>query len=64
MEDIKKAIRNLEQSLDRLETALLQTKKEKLQAVDKVDELKSLLRKTHERLNTALEKYHQEQGSE
>lgn len=64
MEEIKKAINGLEQALVSLETALLKSKKDKEQAVAKVDELKNVIHTTYTRLDTALTAYHQDQGSE
>ncbi len=64
MEDIKRAIGNLEQALVKLETALLQTKKDKAQALSEVAELKNVIKKTYSKLDHALTAYHQEQGSE
>lgn len=64
MDDIKRAIGNLEQALVKLETALHQTKKDKSQALDEVTELKNVIRKTYSRLDHALTAFHQEQGSE
>lgn len=64
MEEIKKAINGLERALVSLETALLQTKKDKEQSIAKVDELKRVIQITYERLDNALTTYHQDQGSE
>ncbi|MBO7244831.1 MAG: hypothetical protein J6V53_06085 [Alphaproteobacteria bacterium] len=64
MEEIKKAINGLEQALVSLETALLQTKKDKEQSIAKVDELKKVIHTTYSRLDSALLAYHQDQGSE
>lgn len=64
MEEIKKAINSLEQAVVSLETALLQSKKDKDQALSKVNELKNVIRTTYTRLDTALTAYHQDQGSE
>ena len=47
-----------------LETALLQTKKDKEQSCAKVDELKKVIQTTYNRLDNALTAYHQDQGSE
>ena len=62
MEDIKKAVANLEQAVVKLETALYQTKKDKEQAIDKVTELKNVIRKTYMRIDNALGTFHQNQG--
>lgn len=64
MEEIKKAINGLERALVSLETALLQTKKDKEQSCAKVDELKKVIQTTYSRLDNALTAYHQDQGSE
>ncbi len=64
MEDIKRAVANLEQAVVKLETALHQSKKDKEQAVSKVEELKNVIRKTYMRIDNALGTFHQNQGGE
>lgn len=64
MDDIKTAISNLEKSVLRLESVLHQSKKDKEQAVSKVEELKGVIRNAYNRLDRVLTSVRQGQGGE
>ena len=59
MEQIKQAIKNLEQSVVRLETAVHTTKKNNSHALEEIATLKTIIRQTHDRIDKALSRYHQ-----
>ncbi len=60
MEDIKNALANLETAVLKLETAVHQSKKTQTQTIEKVGELKDVVRTTYERLDKALTSFRQE----
>lgn len=57
MEQMKNAINALEAAVLRLETAVHAAKKERLGAKEQIDELKTVLKITYERLDKALADY-------
>jgi len=54
MEQIKQAIKNLEQSVLRLESAVHATKKNNGRASEEIATLKNVIRQTHDRIDRAL----------
>lgn len=57
MERMKNAINALETAVLRLETAVHASKKERLGAKEKIDELKTVIKTTYDRLDKALADY-------
>lgn len=57
MEQMKNAINALEAAVLRLETAVHASKKERVSAKEQIDELKTVLKITYERLDKALVDY-------
>lgn len=62
MEQIKSAITQLEQAVLKLETAVHLSKKEHTQSMEKISELKQVLRRTYDRLDKALDTYKKGEG--
>ncbi len=54
MEEIKEALKSLEQAVLKLETAVHVAKKEHVHAVEEVRELKSVIKTAYHRLDKAL----------
>ena len=63
MEQIKEAIKNLEQSVIRLEAAVHATKKNTTRTTEEIATLKNVIRQTHDRIDRALQKYHEKAGA-
>ena len=63
MEQIKEAIKNLEQSVIRLEAAVHATKKNTTQTTEEIATLKNVIRQTHDRIDHALQKFHEKAGA-
>lgn len=57
MERMKNAINALEAAVLRLETAVHASKKERLSAKEQIDELKTVIKTTYDRLDKALADY-------
>ncbi len=57
MEQMKNAINALEAAVLRLETAVHASKKERLGAKEQIDELKTVIKTTYDRLDKALADY-------
>ncbi len=62
MEQVKQAIKNLEQSVIHLEAAVHASKKNTIRATEEVATLKNVIRQTHNRIDHALQKYHEKAG--
>lgn len=62
MEQIKSAITQLEQAVLKLETVVHLSKKEHTQSIEKISELKQVLRRTYDRLDKALDTYKKGEG--
>jgi len=60
MEQTKSALTALEQAVLKLETAVYETKKNQAQLSEEVLELKEIIKKTYDRLNTVIETYQKE----
>ncbi len=54
MEEIKEALKSLEQSVLKLEEAVHVAKKEHIHAIEELQELKSVIKTTYHRLDSAL----------
>ena len=61
MEQIKQAIKNLEQAVLRLESAVHTTKKNNSLATEQIATLKNVIRQTHDRIDRALTRFHQQE---
>lgn len=57
MEQIKQAIKNLEQSVLRLETAIHTAKKNNTRATEEITTLKKVIRQTHDRIDKAINRF-------
>lgn len=57
MEQIKQAIKNLEQSVLRLETAVHTAKKTNTRTTEEITTLKKVIRQTHDRIDKALSRF-------
>ena len=63
MEQIKQAIKNLEQSVMRLESAVHATKKNNSRAMEEIATLKTVIRQTHDRIDRALTRFNQQEDA-
>ncbi len=63
MEQIKQAIKNLEQSVLRLETAVHAAKKKNGRSTEEISTLKAVIRQTHDRIDRAINRF-QKRGEE
>ena len=63
MEQIKQAIKNLEQSVLRLESAVHTTKKNNGRTLEEIATLKNVIRQTHDRIDRAITKLNESEGS-
>lgn len=59
MEEIKNALNRLEQAVLKLETGVHQSKKSQTQSVERVIELKGVIKTAYDRLDKALSAFHQ-----
>ncbi len=57
MEQIKQAIKNLEQSVLRLETAIHTAKKNNTRTTEEITTLKKVIRQTHDRIDKAINRF-------
>ncbi len=58
MEKIKNALTGLEQAVLKLESAIHTNKKEQNKNTEQINQLKAVIRRTHDRLDKALIDYH------
>ena len=63
MEQIKQAIKNLEQSVLRLEAAVHTTKKNNSRTLEEISTLKNVIRQTHDRIDRAIKRLNETEGS-
>lgn len=59
MEQIKEALKSLEESVVKLETAVYNSKKTRAEAHEKIAELKQVVQNTYRRLDMALTQFKQ-----